>query len=107
MYGIFVEDECVYIGRATSLYRRIFQSRGHVRKMRYSEHVSKLMQGLQDKKKISIKVLEIVKEDEKLHPAKNAQRLNSRECYWIDEYQKKYECLEQYPEGNWGREKNN
>ena len=61
VYGIFVEDECVYIGRATSLYRRIFQSRGHVRKMRYSEHVSKLMQGLQDKKKISIKVLEIVK----------------------------------------------
>jgi len=30
---------------------------------------------------------------------KDAQRLASRECYWIDYYQEKEQCLEQVPKG--------
>lgn len=101
IYGIFVEDECVYVGRSTQLYSRVFKSEGHIQKLRYRQHVSKLLDGLDNHKPIRIEVLEEVPEVGD-YKAKDAQRLNSRESHWLDYYQARNQCLEQYPEGRWG-----
>lgn len=102
IYGIFVQEECVYVGRSNNIYSRIFMAKGHIQKIRYKQHVRKLLLGIEAHKEISIKVLEevLLIGD---HKAKDAQRLNSRECYWIDYFQAKDECLEQFPEGVWNR----
>ena len=105
IYGIFVQEECVYVGRSNNIYGRIFKAKGHIQKIRYRQHVNKLLSGIDENKEISIKVLEEVPLIGD-HKAKDAQRLNSRECYWIDYFQAKDECLEQFPEGVWNRRVN-
>lgn len=100
IYGIFVQDECVYVGRASSFYSRFFMGDCHILRIRNCNHVPKLIDGYKQSKRIEIKILEKVS-DLGEHPAKEAQRLASRECYWIDFYQAKDQCLEQYPEGRW------
>lgn len=101
IYGIFVENECVYVGRANSMYSRMFKGDCHIRSLRLGVQVSKLQNGFNSGKRIEIKVLEIVEYNENNHPAKEAQRLASRECWWIDHFQEEDQCLEQYPEGRW------
>ena len=77
VYGFFVGDECVYVGRSYSIYARLFKGPNC--------HIKKIIVGEHD------------------HPAKDAQSLASAECYWIDYYQALDQCLEQYPEGTWSK----
>ena len=61
--------------------------------------MSKLNDAFRDEdSKILCKFLEPVKYEFDNY-YKDAQRLASRECWWIDEKQKLGECLEQVPEG--------
>lgn len=100
IYGIFVESECVYVGRASSVYARFFMGDCHIQKIRIGNHVSRLIDGVNHSKTIEFRLLEEVPYLN-IHPAKEAQRLASRECYWIDYFQAQDQCLEQYPEGKW------
>jgi len=101
IYGIFVDDECQYVGRSYSIYRRFFcGSQCHIYKMEKGKHVSKVVEAWNNKKDMYVKVLEEVHKIDD-HPAKDAQRLASAECKWIDYYQALNQCLEQYPEGHW------
>ena len=101
IYGIFVGDECAYVGRAYGIYYRLFSGNCHIRDIRIGESNQKINNAFENGIQIEIKILEVVplQEDNK---AKDAQRLASRECYWIDYYQNKDQCLEQFPEGRWG-----
>lgn len=100
IYGVFDGDECLYCGRSNDLYGRILKHNGHIDKIRRGEHVNKVMAAVKEKRRIEIRVLEEVR-PEGNHPAIEAQRLASRECHWIDEFQRRGQCLEQFPEGVW------
>ena len=101
IYGLFVlkngVEECAYIGKSEIVSSRIAT---HLYKIIDGEHsVSRLNDAFNDEdSKIVCKFLEPV-EYKFDNYCKDAQRLASRECYWIDEKQKIGECLEQVPEG--------
>ncbi|WP_434794525.1 hypothetical protein TPDSL_15660 [Terrisporobacter petrolearius] len=102
IYGIFVKDEeirCVYVGRTSSIYLRMFSARGHITKLKNENHTNlQLMTAVQSGKEIVIKILEKVpfKFD---NYYKDMQRLASAENKYIDIYQDQNQCLEQVPEG--------
>ncbi|CAM2992521.1 hypothetical protein HAHI6034_10555 [Hathewaya histolytica] len=102
IYGIFVKDEemrCVYVGRTSSIYQRMFSAEGHITKLMNENHTNlQLMAAVQSGKEIVIKILEKVpfKFD---NYYKDMQRLASAENKYIDIYQEKNQCLEQVPEG--------
>ncbi len=101
IYGFFVlknnVEKCVYIGKSEIVSSRITN---HLYKVIDGVHaVTKLNEAFIDKdSKIVCKFLEEV-EYKFDNYFKDAQRLASRECYWIDMKQKLNECLEQVPEG--------
>lgn len=106
IYGFFIrrpgKEECAYIGRSEIVSTRIG---AHLDKIIDGNHAAtKLNTAFLDKEsKIICKFLEPV-EYQFDDFNKDAQRLASRECFWIDCYQKKNECLEQAPEGRRSKE---
>ena len=104
IYGIFVKDKneeekCVYVGKAFSLYDRMFGSTGHIPKLKKNIHTNKQLQdAVNVGKEIEIKILEEVPfEFDNYY--RDMQRLASKENKYIDQYQKINQCLEQVPEG--------
>lgn len=105
IYGIFVEDECAYVGRATNgIYYRFFSGDCQARNMRLRECVPKINDALEKGLHIDIRILDVVPPGDECK-AKEAQKLASRECFWIDHYQALNQCLEQLPAGNWGNKR--
>jgi hypothetical protein len=119
IYGIFVVDKfhseefCAYIGKATSIYNRLFCGKNaHLVKLKenilYNSAINKAMQN--ENKIIDIRVLEEVTFQYENYN-KDMQYLASRECYYIDKYQRLDQCLEQRPDGRsmyekfWKKEK--
>ncbi|OAA84681.1 hypothetical protein [Clostridium ljungdahlii] len=107
IYGIFVVDKshseefCAYIGKATNIYKRMFcGKKAHLVKLKetklYNSVISEAMQN--EDKRIDIRVLEEVTFQYENYN-KDMQYLASRECYYIDKYQKLNQCLEQRPDG--------
>lgn len=103
VYGIFIlrlndelEEQCVYVGKSEQLKVRAHQ---HKKSIINGTHISSL-NSVKDESdvQIEIRLIEPVKYKFDNY-YKDAQRLSSRENYWIDEYQKKDQCLEQVPEG--------
>lgn len=105
IYGIFVETEkekkCVYVGRATNIYSRLFKgSDAHLVRLKKGKHEnSDLNKAMNTSDKIRIEILEEVKCKYKNYN-KDMQELASRECFYIDKYQKLEQCLEQLPDGS-------
>lgn len=105
VYGIFIQDkngksECAYIGRADSIYGRMFYSNGHISMLKNKNHyASKLNKSMDDDTKtIHIKILqEVPLILDNYH--KDTHRLAFAEYYWISFYQEIDQCLEQLPEG--------
>lgn len=101
IYGLFIRrtetEECVYIGRSEIISSRIVS---HLYKIIGGKHViAKLNKAfLEDGSIIICKFVEPVKYKFDDY-YKDAQRLASRECYWIDYYQEREQCLGQVPEG--------
>ena len=105
VYGIFIQDkngksECAYIGRADSIYGRMFDSNGHISMLKNKNHyASKLNKSMDDDTKtIHIKILQEVPLILDNHH-KDTHRLAFAEYYWISFYQEIDQCLEQLPEG--------
>lgn len=106
IYGIFIKNKnedkkCVYVGRSTNIYYRIFNSySGHISNIKKKEHfISELNEANEDVDiKVFVEVLEEVTfEFDNYH--KDMQRLASAENYYIDRYQSRNQCLNQVPEG--------
>ena len=110
IYGLFVDDKCIYVGKSENIYKRLFasdkNSGGHLYKLKYKidhqeklyGHLEVLKNAIDQKQKIEVKVLkEVPHQDD--NPYKNAQRLASAECFYIDYYQNIDQCLHQMPEG--------
>lgn len=101
IYGLFIikngHKECAYIGKSEIVSTRITN---HLRRIIDGNHaVTKLNRAFQDEEsKILCKFIEPVTYHFDNY-YKDAQRLASRECYWIDEFQKEDQCLVQVPEG--------
>lgn len=101
IYGLFIkkakEEECAYIGRSEIVSSRIVS---HLYKIIDGNHgIPKLNSAFLDEESIIVcKFVEPVKYEFDNY-YKDAQRLASRECYWIDYYQNKDQCIEQLPEG--------
>lgn len=107
IYGIFITDKnnqeiCAYVGRSANIYRRFFSGvNAHLVKIRNGEcsnnAINKALQNEEDK--IVIKVLDsdVYQYDDYVL---DMQRMASRECYYIDYYQQKNQCLEQLPDGS-------
>ena len=101
IYGLFIikngHKECAYIGKSEIVSKRITN---HLRRIIDGNHaVNKLNRAFKDEEiKILCKFIEPVTYHFDNY-YKDAQRLASRECYWIDEFQKVVQCLEQVPEG--------
>lgn len=111
IYGLFIIEndfkECAYIGKSEIISSRITN---HLYKIIDGNHaVIKLNKAFLDKEsKILCEFVESV-EYRFDNYYKDAQRLASRECYWIDKYQEINQCIEQVPEGrrpdkNWWNE---
>ena len=105
VYGFFVgngnNEECLYIGRSYSIYARLFVGPNcHIKKIIAGQHIPKVLAAVAEGRKLYIRVIQVV-EKYNDNPAKDAQRLASAECAWIDYYQALDQCLEQYPEGKW------
>lgn len=101
IYGLFIKraekEECAYIGRSEIVSSRITN---HLYKIIDGNHaVTKLNKAfLEEESTIVCKFVEPV-EYQFDDYYKDAQRLASRECHWIDYYQGRNQCLEQVPEG--------
>lgn len=101
VYGLFIIEngleKCAYIGRSEIVSSRITD---HLYKIIDGNHASKQLNSafLDKESRILCKFVEPVEYCFDNYYM-DAQRLASRECHWIDEYQKKGECLEQVPEG--------
>jgi len=102
IYGIFVNDSekrCIYVGRSSSIYDRMFGSDGHITKLKDSRHTStQLMEAMINGKKIEITILQKIPLNFDNY-YKDMQRLASAENFYIDFYQNQNQCLEQIPEG--------
>jgi hypothetical protein len=103
IYGIFIttcnadgDEQCAYIGKSEELSNRV---KCHCKSILRKDHISTLNKAMDDvESRIVIRLIESVayKFDDYY---KDAQRLASRENYWIDKYQEKSQCLEQVPGG--------
>lgn len=119
IYGLFVisksnsDEVCAYVGKATNFYSRLFKgSKAHLVRLKNNKlHNSTIDEAMQsEEKRIEIRVLEEVTFQYENYN-KDMQYLASRECYYIDKYQKLNQCLEQRPDGSnlyenvWNKEK--
>lgn len=101
IYGLFIKKRdikiCAYIGKSEIVSSRVTN---HLFRIIDGEHsVSKLNDAFFDEEsQIICEFIEPVQYQFDNY-YKDAQRLASRENYWIDEKQKRNECLEQVPEG--------
>ena len=101
IYGLFVkrakQEECAYIGRSEIVSSRIT---AHLYRIIDGTHaITKLNEAFIDSESVIVcKFVEPVKYEFDNY-YKDAQRIASRECYWIDHYQSMNQCLEQVPEG--------
>lgn len=101
IYGIFDGKECLYVGRAYSVYSRFFDYGGHIQNMMAGDYgITKIRVALQKGKKLSVKILKQVPFDGKNY-YRDMQKLAYEECCVIENYQRKNQCLEQLPEGRW------
>lgn len=111
VYGLFIiddtEEKCVYVGRASNIYSRMFcDDSSHLVELRKEIcEKQELVNAMKNtKQKIKIKILAEV-------PClydnynKDMQRLASIENYYIDYYQSLNQCLEQRPDGSNMKEK--
>lgn len=106
VYAFFVNDECIYIGKAINIESRIFE---HLTKLKWlslnislkdiPEHIIVLKKAFDDGEKIEVKILDIV-EYKYDNYYRDLHRLAFREYSRIEEYQEKGQCLNQYPEGS-------
>lgn len=101
IYGLFIKragkEECAYIGRSEIVSSRI------------TAHLYRIIDGIHAVKKLNKAFLDsestiICRFVEPVeyqfdNYSKDAQRLASRECYWIDYYQSLNQCIDQVPEG--------
>ncbi len=102
IYGIFIvscneiEEHCAYIGKSEELSTRV---KNHCTSIQNKTHISSLNNVIEDTNtRIEIRLIEVVPYVFDNY-YKDAQRLASRENYWIDKYQAIDQCLEQVPEG--------
>ena len=104
IYGIFINqlspnenyEECAYIGKSEQLFERAKQ---HTKSILNQTSIQSLNNSVDNNEvEIEIRLIEAVIYEFHNY-AKDAQRLSSRENYWIDEYQKNNQCLEQVPAG--------
>ena len=103
VYGIFIvscnsncDEQCAYIGKSEQLYLRAKQHKVSIINRKSIPSLNNVMDD--ESLRLVIRLIESV-EYVFDNYYKDAQRLASRENYWIDEYQKKDQCLEQVPEG--------
>jgi len=53
VYGFFVGDECVYVGRSYSIYARLFKGPNcHIKKIIVGEHVPKILAAMAEGQKV-------------------------------------------------------
>lgn len=103
IYGIFIIscngdnlEQCVYIGKSEELSIR---TKKHYNTIKNKTCILSLKDAMDDTgKRIKIRLIESVPYIFDNY-FKDAQRLASRENYWIDKFQKVNQCLEQVPEG--------
>ncbi|WP_143321013.1 GIY-YIG nuclease family protein [Clostridium sp. HBUAS56010] len=103
IYGIFIlscngncKEQCAYIGKSEELCTRV---KNHYNSIQNQTHISTLNNVMDDEEtRIEIRLVEPVPYIFDNY-YKDAQRLASRENYWIDKYQEIDQCLEQVPEG--------
>ncbi|MBQ9907971.1 MAG: hypothetical protein IJM46_14495 [Oscillospiraceae bacterium] len=102
IYGIYIctqdgSEHCAYIGKSEQLAERAIQ---HKMKILCGESLPSVNAAMQDEavRCIEIRLAEAVPYQFDNY-YKDAQRLASRETYWIDHYQMQDMCLEQVPEG--------
>ena len=101
VYGIFDGKECLYVGRAYSVYSRFFDYGGHVQMMMNGNYpIMKIRLALQERKKLYVKILKQVPFEGKNY-YRDMQKLAYAECCVIETYQRRNQCLEQLPEGRW------
>ncbi|MER2175433.1 MAG: hypothetical protein ABS911_12205 [Carnobacterium sp.] len=114
IYGFFINNTCIYVGRSQSIYGRIFDNDGYLailramsikfketKEIKYQEKPipNYLFDAIIAKEQISIKILERVPCQFDNY-SKDMQRLASAEYKQIDCYQKKGQCLNQLPDGS-------
>lgn len=103
VYGIFADDECLYVGKSDSIAYRMFSANGHLGasliKGKTDKKTTRLvLNALKKGRHVEVKILEEVPiRGENM--AKEMQELDSRESYYIDYYQNRGEALEQLPAG--------
>lgn len=107
VYGFFVNNACVYIGKSESIYGRMFDSTGHLTSLRLNltgKAVSEertlqlaLIRAVKEKEPIQVKIEEVALGYKDYY--RDMQRLASAENKWIDHYQKEGQCLSQLPAG--------
>ena len=103
IYGIFItssvsncDEQCAYIGKSEQLYERAKQHKNSI----LNKTTISILNNAMDNEKVRIEIRLIEKVEYVFDDYyKDAQRLASRENYWIDEYQKNNQCLQQLPEG--------
>lgn len=116
IYGVFSEDNCLYVGRTISIYDRLFGGKGHLAKLKYIVEKDgieneknfvpiALFQAIKEGKQVSIKILERVPLQLDNYN-KDMQRLASAENKYVNYYQQKDQCLNQLPDG-YNMQKNN
>ncbi len=106
IYGIFslnkdhINKKCLYIGKAINIYSRLFVGNGHIVRIKKKDYPFSIFEDCMENSEKILKI-EVLKEVKyKLDDYnRDAQRLAYQEYYFIEEYQKKGECLYQLPEG--------
>lgn len=86
VYGIFVDNECYFVGSADSMYDKIFLNDCHIARIKHNCHGNALMSAINRERKVEFRVLEVVPYNQKGNPILETQKLKSRENYWKDYY---------------------
>jgi len=107
VYGFFVNDVCVYIGKSESIYERMFCANGHLTGLR----LNLTGKAVGEERPLQLTLIRAVKENEPIEVkikevalyfddySRDMQRLASVENNWIDDYQEQGQCLSQLPAG--------
>ena len=110
IYGFFIEDKCVYIGKAKNIRGRVYD---HLTILKWlclkvelksppPIHIDKLKEAFDSGKSINVKVLKTV--DYKYENYnRDLHHLAFIEYFYIEKYQRKGQCLYQYPEGSFDK----
>ena len=113
IYGLFINypdrKKCVYIGKATNIVERLYEHFSSVKWLIMNvlsdeapEHVIILAEAIQNDYLISAELLEKV-EYEYNNYKRDLHHLAYLEYKYIEDYQKKGECLNQCPEGSFNQ----